>query len=260
MSDITDVVNKDTFKELKGLELSTCRKNDTTSELAGIDWATEKLGLHIDLGTQDSPGEGRREFIELLKWERLEYLGLSYMFIEGELPTDEELMEPDANFGSYLSSDFFEGDAYKYEKISKDTCGWLLTDREVELLGEKVKGTDIARVLPRMHNFSINLNFITGNLPNWLLFHPFLMEWDPESLVMNQWEQGKDSDGKSVGFSNRNDVVNTRYVYYYGDGKTESGYPEDISVAYPGYYNKFVGGGKDWTPGSTDAGETTSKQ
>ena len=86
------------------------------------------------------------------------------------------------------------------------------------------------------------------------------MEWDPESLVMNQWEQGKDSDGKSVGFSNRNDVVNTRYVYYYGDGKTESGYPEDISVAYPGYYNKFVGGGKDWTPGSTDAGETTSKQ
>lgn len=260
LSDVTDVVNKDTFKELKGLELSTCRKNDTTSELAGIDWATEKLGLHIDLGTQDSPGEGRQEFIELLKWENLEYLGLSYMFIEGELPTDEELMEPDANFGSYLSSDFFEGDAYKYEKISKDTCGWLLTDREVELLGEKVKGTDIARVLPRMHNFSINLNFITGELPNWLLFHPFLMEWDPESLVMSQWEQGKDSDGKSVGFSNRNDVVNTRYVYYYGDGKTESGYPEDISVAYPGYYNKFVGGGKDWTPGSTDAGETTSKQ
>ena len=257
LSDVTNVVNRTNFPRLRGLELSTNRKNDTTTELEGVDFEDE--GLHLDLGKAEDgvsrwSGGEPKHFIDLLKWEELEYLGLSYTFIEGELPTDEEMASLD--FGKYKEEDFYT-DGYEYKKISKDTCSWLLTnDKPITIVSgeDPVNGQDIARVLPRMHNFSINLNFITGKLPNWMLLHPFFMEWNPESMVMTQWTKGKDSKGNTVGFSNTQDVTNTKFRYYYGDGKIGTGLPD--GVAYPGYYNKFAGGGKDWKP-SDDSGDGT---
>lgn len=257
LSAVTDVVNRSNFPNLKGLELSTSRRNDTTVELAGANGLTSgELGLYLNLGTVSRRDNGFNSFMNLLRWEELEYLGLSYLFIEGELPTDEEMAN--AGFGSYMESDFYSGkENYQYEKISRDTCSWLLSGREVTVVeGETVRGNEISRVLPRMHSFSINLNYITGKLPNWLLFHPYFMEWNPESMVMNQWEKGKDSNGNSVGFSNTEDIVNTKFKFYYGDGTTSTG--DAYNVAYPGYYNKYVGGGKDWTPFITETGNTSS--
>lgn len=62
-----------------------------------------------------------------------------------------------------------------------------------------------------MKELRLNLNFFTGKLPDWLLYHPRLLQWTPELLVFNQQEQGKDSDGNIVGFEN----TPTDFEYYY---------------------------------------------
>ena len=62
-----------------------------------------------------------------------------------------------------------------------------------------------------MKLLAINLNFFTGDLPDWLLYHPKLMEWFPELLIYNQQERGYDSEGNVVKFDN----YPTDYEYYY---------------------------------------------
>lgn len=82
------------------------------------------------------------------------------------------------------------------------------------------------------------MNFLTGAIPNWLLFHPYFVYWYPETMVFNQQEGGINSEGKAVGFSNV-DVVNYDYSYYYGDKDPEASQVVK-GVAYPLYYRKFV--------------------
>lgn len=53
-----------------------------------------------------------------------------------------------------------------------------------------------------MKKLSINLNFLTGDLPDWIMNHPHLMDWNPTALIFNQMEKGIDSEGKNVGFDN----------------------------------------------------------
>lgn len=57
-------------------------------------------------------------------------------------------------------------------------------------------------IMPQLENLSINLNFLTGNIPDWILYHKNLKCWDPFTLVFNQYENGKDASGKRVGFDN----------------------------------------------------------
>ena len=72
-----------------------------------------------------------------------------------------------------------------------------------------------------MKDLRINLNYFTGELPQWLLYHPYLLDWYPESLVFDQQYGGVDSQGKVVGFSN----TPTDYEYYY--------------TFFPGYKEKY---------------------
>ena len=41
-----------------------------------------------------------------------------------------------------------------------------------------------------MKRLTLNLNFFTGKIPNWLRFHPHLLDWFPEVLIFNQQEMG----------------------------------------------------------------------
>ena len=62
--------------------------------------------------------------------------------------------------------------------------------------------------------------------------------WYPETMVFNQQENGKNSSGTVVGFSNV-DLVNYDYSYYYG--KEDPGNDTVVDgVAYPLYFRKFV--------------------
>ena len=67
------------------------------------------------------------------------------------------------------------------------------------------------KILPKMKRLSVNLNFFTGKLPDWILYHPYFLEWAPELLIFNQQENGIDSNGALVGFDNEP----VTFDYYY---------------------------------------------
>ncbi|KAB5357115.1 hypothetical protein F9940_09580, partial [Bacteroides stercoris] len=100
-----------------------------------------------------------------------------------------------------------------------------------------VTGKDVPRVLPKARSFSINLNFLTGPLPKWILFHPYFAEWGPEILLFNQQENGKNSAGAKVGFNNI-DAIKFNFEYYYGKEKSVDATVN--GVAYPWYYQRYV--------------------
>lgn len=250
LSIITDVVNEENFPFLRSLSLTGCRARDTLKELNKIDGDNKYNGYNVGLHANISQGQPERTaFLKLLTWEKLNALYLSYNFLEGELPTDEEVTSALSAAGkplTYQEDDFFtkgELDATPslfLDKISKDTCQWLLTDNNLVTYQTQpsVTGQDIPRVLPFARVVHINLNFFTGEMPNWLLFHLYFAYWYPEIMVFNQQEGGINSEGEMVGFNNV-DVVNYDYSYYYGN--KDPGLNHVVKgVAYPLYYRRFV--------------------
>lgn len=250
LSVITEKVNQNNFPKLKYLTLTDCRATETLSDLSLIE-GTKYNGREVGLYVNISKGQLEREaFLKLLTWDNLLSLQMSCNFIEGELPTDEEVTEALRAAGkplTYKADDFFTKEeltatpSVYQSKISKDTCQWLLTtDQPVEYKKTKttVNGQQIPRVLPFARNVHFNLNFLTGAVPNWILFHPYFAYWYPETMVFNQQENGKNSSGTVVGFSNV-DLVNYDYSYYYG--KEDPGNDTVVDgVAYPLYFRKFV--------------------
>lgn len=250
LSVVTKIVNEDNFPKLRYLSLTGCRATDTLRDLSLVDgnnkYNGRDVGLHVDISQGQ---EERTALLKLLTWDKLISLELAYNFIEGELPTDAEMTAALADAGkpvSYQNTDFFSEEdltttpSIYLDKISSDTCQWLLTaDNPVTYLNQSpIRGQDVPRVLPCAREVRLNLNFLTGKIPNWILFHPYFAYWNPITLVFNQQEGGKNTAGKTVGFDNV-DLVNYDYSYYYG--KKDPGTDQVVNgVAYPLYYRKFV--------------------
>lgn len=247
LSDITNVVNQENFPNLTALSLTGCRRVDIIKDLSQISGTNEyngkKVGLHINL---DNPSD-KSAFMKLLTWDSLRELSLSYNYIEGELP-DDDYITNNLTIKSYQESDFFTEDELKAEpsiyltKISADTCGWLkIMNKEVIYQHDesstswKITGQDVPRVLPNARAFSFNLNYLTGALPKWILFHPYFVEWSPETFIFAQEDEAKDSKSQPVGFNNI-DNVKFDYKYYYGT----TGEKDEEGVAYPLYYKRYV--------------------
>lgn len=247
---LTQTINKTNFPKMRKLHLYGQRRNDVITDLEAsskdnYQYNGYPLGLHFKMhgSGPDDPKE-TNAFLQLLTWEELEALELSYCFMEGTLPTDEQ-METALKAANkplhYTEADFSVDKKDYLTKLVGDTCRWLLDEKEVTrknadgtpIEGATVKGTEVLRVLPRARAFSLNLNFFTGELPNWILFHPHFVEWRPTALIFNQQEKGKNSDGEPVGFSNI-DADNYNFSYYYGAK------PKDKDAAYPMYYSLYV--------------------
>lgn len=246
LSTITKVVNKENFPYLTSLALNGSRRTDSLSDLTlvqGGKYNGRPIGLFVNV----SRGNERDALLSLLLWENLQSLTLAYNFIEGELPTDEEMetaLERAGRPTHYTSDDFSTEKADYLDKLVGDTCRWLLTDDNpvtftaTDETTETVTGQEIPRVLPKTRYLSINLNFLTGKLPNWVLFHPYFAAWYPEIGFFIQQERGKNSAGELVGFSNI-DSDNFDFTYYYG--AEDPGSNTTVSgVAYPLYYRRFV--------------------
>lgn len=118
----------------------------------------------------------------LFRLSKLRYLSLSYNYFEGELP--------DLGY-----------DASQYATLE-----------------EKIANNPI---LPDMEHLAINLNFFTGRIPDWILYHKHLRCWDAYTLVFNQQENGKNSEGKSVGFTNEPSSVTQPCVLWESDDDDE---------------------------------------
>lgn len=175
LTEIPEVINEENFPHLTSLNLSSNRRASVT-DLRKI---SGNAGIHIDMRRNNAV---RR----LLMWENLEELALSYNYIEGALP-DFKVGEDGVR--AYSAEDL----------ISRgDTLNWAVEN-------------ELPRILPNVRSLRINLNFMTGELPAWLLYHPNLMEWGAEVLVYPQQEKSYDSEGSNVGFSN----VPTSREYYF---------------------------------------------
>lgn len=180
-TEIPAVLTKENFPNLKVLRMVGSRRW-TTSDLRKKDSYDNGLGLHFKSYVTDD-----NRLRQLLLWDNLEELRLSNCYIEGRLP--------DFTVGSEGVEAYSQADV---DAFGGDTIQWLADN-------------NIPKILPKMELLSLNLNFFTGDLPKWLLYHPLLLEWYPDLLIFNQQENGFDSDGNKVRFDN----APTNFEYYY---------------------------------------------
>lgn len=259
LSDITNIVNEKNFPKLRNLILYAQRRTDVVTNIASLGgknasdvyvYNNYPIGLY---GKVSAGAPDRQALLKLLTWDKLNTLELSYCFLEGELPTDDEMTEALEAAGKatrYSESDFSTNKKDYLDKLVGDTCKWLLSDRsnpvtckhkDGSVVSEKVYPYQVPRVLPNCRQLSLNLNFLTGAVPKWILYHPHLVEWTPSIMIFNQQPKGKNSDGAAVGFSNMTEDSYS-YDYYYGTG--DPGNKWEVSgVAYPLYYRKYVAAG-----------------
>ena len=172
-NEIPAVITKENFPKLKVLNLASNRRASIT-DLRKRASAKDGIGIYADMDESDVVRD-------LFLWEELEELQLSYNYIEGMLPDFEDMPK-------YTAEDVVE---------FGDTVNWVVGN--------------VPRILPNMRSLKINLNFMTGEVPEWLLYHPRLLEWGPEVLIFPQQEKAVDSDGKSVGFEN----APANFEYYF---------------------------------------------
>ena len=259
LSDITNIVNEKNFPKLRNLILYAQRRTDVLIDIASLGkknasgvyvYNNYPIGLYgkVNAGTAD-----RQALLKLLTWDKLNILELSYCFLEGELPTDEEMTEALEAAGKatrYSKSDFSINKEDYLDKLVGDTCRWLLSGKgnpvtckhkDGSVVSKDVYPYQVPRVLPNCRQLSLNLNFFTGKVPNWILFHPHLVEWNAPTMIFNQQPKGKNSDGAAVGFSNMTEDSYS-YDYYYGTSDPGSQW-EVRGVAYPLYYRKYVAAG-----------------
>ena len=164
-NEIPAVITKENFPKLRKLDLHNNRRV-SLNNLREKDSKGEKgIGLHVDMNKSDV-------IKNLFLWEELEELSLAVNYIEGQLP------------------DFNDMPRYTAEDVKKygDTVNWAVGR--------------VPRILPNMRTLKINLNFISGEAPEWLLYHPRLLEWSIGTLIFPQETKCVDSEGVSVGFEN----------------------------------------------------------
>ncbi len=163
---IPEVITPENFPKLTSLNLTSNRRA-MVSDLRNI---PDNAGIYVDMSDNDA-------VLRLLTWEKLEELALSYNYIEGRLP---DFKSGEGGVRAYTEADMVN---------RGDTLRWAVDNK-------------LPRVLPNIRSLRINLNFMTGELPDWLLYHPNLMEWGAEVLVYPQQEKSYDSEGNLVGFTN----------------------------------------------------------
>jgi hypothetical protein len=258
LSDITNVVNEKNFPKLRNLILYAQRRTDVAINISLLDknsegnyiYNTYPIGLYGNISTGSSD---RQALLKLLTWDKLNALELSYCFLEGQLPTDDEMdaaLEAAGKATRYSKADFSDNKADYLDKLVGDTCKWLLSGRNNPVTCKNKEGvvmyrdvypTQVPRVLPNCRALSLNLNFFTGAVPKWILYHPHLAEWSPAILVFNQTPKGKNSTGAAVGFTNMKEE-NFILDYYYGTSDPGNKW-EVPGVAYPLYYRTYVAAG-----------------
>lgn len=259
LSDITNIVNEKNFPKLRNLILYAQRRTDVVTNIASLGeknasgvyvYNNYPIGLYgkVNAGSAD-----RQALLKLLTWDKLNTLELSYCFLEGELPTDEEMdaaLEAAVKATRYSRADFSTNKADYLDKLVGDTCKWLLSGwdnpvtckhKDGSVVYENVYPLQVPRVLPNCRQLSLNLNFLTGAVPKWILYHPHLVEWTPSIMIFNQQPKGKNSDGAAVGFSNMTED-SFSFDYFYGTSDPGSKW-ELPGVAYPLYYRKYVAAG-----------------
>ncbi len=178
-TEIPAILTQENFPKLKSLSFVASRRWNTT-DLRKKDEYEDGLGLHVNVTTDNA-------FRRLLLWENLEELAFSNCYLEGVIP------------------DFTVGQEGVVAYTQKDVDAW--GGDTIQYLADK----EIPKILPNCTMLRLNLNFLNGNLPDWLLYHPHFMDWAPDLLIFNQQEKGLNSAGEAVRFDNEPKT----FDYYY---------------------------------------------
>lgn len=178
-TEIPEVLNKENFPKLKSLNF-TGNRRWTTKDLRKIGNYENGLGFHFNVNNTNT-------LKRLFLWDTLEELRLSNNYMEGQLP-DFEVGVDGVQAYTQMDVDAFGGDTIQY-----------LADKKMP------------KILPNMKMLAINLNFFTGKIPDWILYHPYFLEWVPEYMLFIQEDNGVNSEGVLVGFDN--EPVTFDYFY-----------------------------------------------
>ena len=133
LSDITKVVNARNFPHLHTLTLYAQRRTDVCINMSGLSkngddnyvYNNYPIGMY---GNISSDYTERQAFLSLLTWDNLRVLELSYCFLEGELPSDEDMdkaLEAAGKPTRYTAADFSTNKADWQDKLVGDTCCFL---------------------------------------------------------------------------------------------------------------------------------------
>jgi len=176
---LPEMLTPENFPKLKKLNLTSNRRWTTTDLRKAGDYENG-LGFYFHTAANNS-------LERLFLWENLEELRLSNNYIEGQIP-DFEVGKNGVEAYNQADVAAFGGDTIQY-----------LADHR------------IPKILPNMKMLTLNLNYFTGNIPDWILYHPHFLDWIPELLLFNQQEGGVNSEGTLAGFDNEP----VTFDYYY---------------------------------------------
>lgn len=194
---IPEVINPENFPKLHVLRMANNQRrliydlsNNIATNFGGLyqhtkyNSSTETFGEFPTWLLKWEPGTTTNSQGEEVAVTGLDTLVLSVNYFQGSLP------------------DFKDDDSVPVYTEAPDS----LTNAagECVLVTKKVK-----RVMPQLKMFAIDLNRLTGELPEWVLYHPSLDWWDPYTLFFTQ--EGKDEIGNLAGFSN--EPANMNYYY-----------------------------------------------
>ncbi len=170
-STIPDEINPTTFPRLTSLSF-TGNVITYYTDLSTISEGVGEIGLEMSA----------TDLARLFEWEALETLCLNYNYNYGSLPTMDHMP------------------TYTQEQIEAS---------------DTLRGADILlrvpRVLPNCTDLRLNLNRFTGDLPDWILYHPNLMLYDAFTLIY--YQEGRNRDGVLAGFDNEP----SSFQYYYNE-------------------------------------------
>ena len=134
------------------------------------------------INESDTYEDGSRGFPKrFLRWSELDTLVFSVNYLQGTIPD----LEDDPSFPRWTAEEV-------------NACDTL----PARIIG-------LPKVLPNTKLLTMNLNKLSGELPDWLLYHPCLDLWVPDALVFPQ--DGRDAQGNACGFTNA--PANLDYYY-----------------------------------------------
>lgn len=204
---IPDIINPQNFPKLHALRMANNQRKliyDLSNNIA-----TDFGGLYQHTKYNATSGKFGEFPSRLLKWvpdeangiAGLDTLVLSGNYFQGSIPDFED----DNTIGYYDDPDFNRPDTIP-------------------------AGLHVKRVMPQLKMFALNLNRLTGELPDWILYHPALDWWDPYTLLFTQ--EGKDELGNLAGFSN--EPANMNYYYEKYTKKEMAGSSDDSDAETSG--------------------------
>ena len=183
----------------------------------GEQFAEENGGLYrenLDPENQVGGSSGRGFPLRLLRWENLDTLELTLNYLEGPIPTDDEVR-------AYLGSvtDWTHNDDVTFVQNGEESTINISDSLAVsgsagaQAAYDAFDALQVPKVLPRLRVFSLNMNRLSGALDpdthKWLMYHPLLDWWEPSTFIFNQ--EGTDSNGNTARFTG----VPAAMDYYY---------------------------------------------